>query len=91
MKILTNKRYNELIDYENKYMELIDIRITLINKLRQENKQQKEIINKAIEYLETLHNMYIGLGENQYNLTKMYASEKNFVKDLLEILGDSNE
>lgn len=29
MKILTNKRYKELIDYENKYKELIGIRITL--------------------------------------------------------------
>lgn len=61
-----------------------------INAKRRNRKAYKFRCNKAIEYLEELKNFkikYVMLEEKE-----LYASEKDFVSDLLNILrGDKNE
>ena len=62
-----------------------------IANLEQQCKKQKEVIDKAIEYINNLECLHIGIGENEYNLDKMYGSTKNYVRDLLEILKEVAE
>lgn len=62
-----------------------------IIQLQQENQKYKEVIDKAIEYINNLECLHIGIGENEYNLDKMYGSTKNYVRDLLEILKGSDK
>lgn len=69
------------------YCELFDY----IANLEQQCKKQKEVIDKAIEYINNLECLHIGIGENEYNLDKMYGSTKNYVRDLLEILKGSDK
>lgn len=77
-----NKRQKEMLQ------DLIDNKNNQIKELQQENKKQKEVINKAIKYIETcnpnveLHSEF---------LDESYLSNYG-AKELLDILkGDSNE
>lgn len=48
-------------------------------------------IDKAIEYIKNLECLHIGLGESEDDLQELYASTKDYAKDLLKILrGNSN-
>ena len=71
-----------------------DVFIELFNEMsnwKEESQKQKEAIDKAIEYINNLECLHIGIGENEYNLDKMYGSTKNYVRDLLEILKEVAE
>ena len=56
-------------------------------RLRNQLQQKENIIKEVREYLKNLTNFQIGYGLNENDIKRtMYASENNFVKDILEIL-----
>ena len=86
-----NKYYIQGSDH---YLIPKDVFIELFNEMsnwKEESQKQKEAIDKAIEYINNLECLHIGIGENEYNLDKMYGSTKNYVRDLLEILKEVAE
>lgn len=92
MKIEDYSKY--YIQGSDHYLIPKDVFIELFYEMvywREENKKQKEVIDKAIEYINNLECLHIGIGENEYNLDKMYGSTKNYVRDLLEILKEVAE
>ena len=78
----------EINEYER------DILKDYITNLQEENErlknqlQQKEnIIKEVREYIKNLTNFQIGYGLNENDIKRtMYASENNFVKDILDIV-----
>lgn len=69
------------------YYGLDDDLIKYIRKIESSNKNLQSKIEKAIEYIENLKNFkikYVMLEERE-----LYASEKDFVKDLLDILREN--
>lgn len=86
MKILSNKKYNELILKSCKGMfgAVTDDMLLRDNALLiDENKQLKEVIDKAIEYIQN-HQPVFQLNTKK-QLEEMYYE---FYKNILEILGD---
>lgn len=89
-EFLKTQIYSTLDEYETRCNVTKEI-IEEIEQLQQQCKKQKEVIDKAIEYINNLECLHIGIGENEYNLDKMYGSTKNYVRDLLEILKEVAE
>ena len=89
-EFLKTQIYSTLDEYETRCNVTKEI-IKEIEQLQQQCRKQKEVTDKAIEYINNLECLHIGIGENEYNLDKMYGSTKNYVRDLLEILKGSDE
>lgn len=93
---MTNKEFNEFalictdIEYEN---ELINKAVGYINDLRKENQKYKEVIDKAIEYIE-YNNETLYTYEPDYDYEENIVSNydvSSFREDLLEILKGENK
>lgn len=76
----------KLVDEYNKLDEVYSLNIEVATKLEKENKQLKERIDKAIEYInsfECIRAYFEYAGEDGYS---EYDYNDNFKKDILEIL-----
>ena len=92
------ERYIEVTDEYIKQLEQEMDNLKKINEkhkklngeLREENKKQKEVIDKAIEYIkhyETIRGYY----EYEENGYDEYNYEDDLKQELLEIIGENNE